>query len=115
MSQGVIKITDQTVSEQSLPQLLEAPKAPPIPPVLERIAWCESKSQHYDQNGKVLRGVNHNDMGKYQINTKVWGAKAEQMGYDLSTEEGNEAMAVALYHKYRGEPWNSSRYCWERS
>ncbi len=107
-------ITDQAAFEQSLPQLLEAPKAPPIPAMLERIAWCESKGEHYDTRGNVLRGVNRNDMGRYQINVTVWGARAEKLGYDLASEEGNEAMALALWHTYRGDPWNASRSCWDR-
>ncbi len=104
----------QSPSTDSAPILLEASKAPPIPPILERIAWCESKGQHYDTNGNVLRGINKNDFGKYQINAAVWGEKAKQKGYDIMTEEGNESMAIAIWREYNVEPWNASRHCWAR-
>ncbi len=95
---------------------LEASKAPPIPRVLEDIAWCESRNRHFDKNGKVLRGeYNYYDIGKYQINTLYWGRKAKELGHDLFTEEGNEAMALAIFEGYGTAPWKWSRSCWSNS
>lgn len=98
--------------------LLEAPQAPPsslLPPVLEYIAWCESGNRHFDERGRVLRGKgNYYDIGKYQINAIYWGEKAKKLGFDLHTEEGNEAMALLLYQRYGTDPWKWSRSCWSR-
>lgn len=92
---------------------LEVSKVPPVPRVLEDIAWCESRNRHFDKNGKVLRGVkNYYDIGKYQINIQYWGLRAKKLGYDLFTEEGNEAMALAIYERYGTGPWKWSRSCW---
>ena len=92
---------------------LEASKAPPVPRVLENIAWCESRNRHFDKNGKVLRGTeNFYDIGKYQINTQYWGIKAKKLGHDLFTEEGNEAMALYLFEEYGSKPWYHSSACW---
>lgn len=107
-------VVRQSISSDPVPRLLEAPKAPPVPPILERIAWCESKGRQYDRHGNVLRGVNKNDFGKYQINAAVWGEKAERLGYDIMIEEGNEAMAMAIWREYNVEPWSASRHCWAR-
>ena len=98
--------------------LLEAPKSPipsrpAVPGVLKRIAFCESGGRQYDENGNVVRGVvNKYDTGKYQINTQAWGQEAKKLGYDLMTEEGNEAMALAIYKRYGTSPWIYSSPCW---
>ena len=39
-----------------------------VPEILARIAVCESRDRHFDENGKVLKGSNKYDIGKYQIN-----------------------------------------------
>lgn len=96
-------------------RLLEASKAPPLPYVLEQIMWCESRGRQYDKNGKPLRGVHYFDVGKYQINIKVWGEEANRLGYDLFSEEGNEAMALELYNRFGTRPWTSSQHCWKDS
>lgn len=98
--------------------LLEAKKSPPprrVPAILERIAQCESENRQFDETGSVLRGVNSRDIGKYQINEQYWGKEAKQLGYDLLTEEGNEAMALELYRRYRTTPWKWSRACWQNA
>ena len=95
--------------------VLEAPKTPPIPEILERIAWCESKDRHFDEDGKVLRGTgNYYDIGKFQINTQYWGSEAKKRGHDLHTEEGNRAMALVLYERYGTKPWKPSKACWSK-
>lgn len=104
--------------ETNLNSNLEAPEttpAPVLPSVLENIAWCESRNRHYDKNGKVLRGEkNPYDIGKYQINVLYWGNEAKKLGIDLHTEEGNEAMALAIYQKYGTAPWKWSKSCWSK-
>lgn len=110
--------TNQITPEQAAGFLLGAQKSsslPIIPEVLERIAACESGGRQYDDNGKPVLGFNGQDIGKYQINVASWGTEAKKLGIDLSTEEGNEAMAMILYHRYDTKPWRSSEHCWSRS
>jgi len=86
-----------------------------IPPVFEKIAFCESSNSHFDEDGNVKRGeINKYDIGKYQINAKYWQELADKLGHDLHTEEGNEAMALELYKRYGTDPWNSSKKCWSK-
>ena len=87
----------------------------PLPPILRKIAACESRNTHYDRQGRVLRGTrNPHDVGKYQINAAVWGAVAAQQGYDLYDEHGNEQMARYLLAHYGSVPWQQSAACWVR-
>ena len=88
---------------------------PPLPPILRKIATCESRNTHYDRHGRVLRGTrNPQDVGKYQINAAVWGTVAVQQGYDLYDEQGNERMARYLLAHYGTVPWRQSAACWVR-
>lgn len=98
---------------QNAPIVEEVEEVPAVPDVLEKIARCESRSRHFAKNGNVLRGVNKNDIGKYQINVKYWGDLAQKLGHDIFTEEGNEATALAIYHKYGTKPWKWSKHCWD--
>ncbi len=93
-----------------------------VSPVLQRIAGCESqgsaklKGTHFDKNGQVLMRSNTNktvDLGKYQINT-VWFAKATELGIDLTTEEGNEQMAMWIYKNRGTGDWSASANCWKK-
>lgn len=86
-----------------------------IPPVLERIAQCESGNTHY-RHGQVIMNANTNktvDIGKYQINS-IHSKEATRLGFDLTTEDGNEGYALYLYHNFGTEPWYSSIKCWNK-
>lgn len=84
-----------------------------LPTIFEHIAYCESGNTQWDSNGNVIRGVvNPMDIGKYQINTAVWGDEAYKLGYDVYTEDGNEAMALELYRRQGTDPWHASEWCW---
>ena len=86
-----------------------------LPPVLQRIAQCESRGQHFTRDGQVVRGKqNPHDTGLFQINAVVWGKKARDLGYDIHTREGNEQMARYLFEHYGSVPWQSSATCWNR-
>ena len=62
-----------------------------------------------------MRGKQHAaDIGLFQINTVVWGKKAQELGYDLHTQEGNTRMARYLFENYGSVPWQSSAVCWNR-
>jgi hypothetical protein len=65
--------------------------------------------------GRIVRGTQHAaDIGLFQINTVVWGQKAQELGYDLRTGEGNTHMARYLFEHYGSVPWQSSAACWNR-
>ena len=84
-----------------------------VPEILTKIAQCESSGRHFDSQGNVVVGeINKFDTGKYQINRLYWETEAEKQGFDLTTEDGNEAMALYLYHRFGTAPWNSSKKCW---
>ena len=86
-----------------------------LPPILSRIAECESGNTHYGKSGQVLAIGNKNgsvDVGRYQINISTWGAKATELGYDLWNEGDNEKMAVWIYENHGTEPWHLTRDCW---
>lgn len=91
-----------------------------VSPVLERIAKCESGGRHFASNGQVLVRANesktHNsvDIGKWQINSYYWGAKATELGLNLWVEEDNEKMAMYIYKNKGTEAWSASRGCWNK-
>lgn len=86
-----------------------------LPPILEKIAKCESSNRQYGKDGKVLKGnVNKSDLGRWQINTDIWGKKATELGYDLTTSQGNEAMARWLFANKGSVPWVLSSKCWNK-
>jgi len=105
-------------------QVMAAPKSPhpkqkkassEVPPILQRIAFCESRDRQFDEDGNVIHGsVTPYDTGRYQINAAIWYDTAKKIGYDLDTEEGNEAMALLLYKTSGTKPWRSSQKCWDR-
>lgn len=87
-----------------------------IPPVLQRIAKCESNNQHFGKSGQVLMTGNTNktvDVGRYAINS-VWFHKATELGYDLTDEKDNEEMAVWIYRERGTGDWSASAYCWKK-
>jgi hypothetical protein len=103
-----------------VPQVVPQPQVvvvqeDPLPPVLQRIAQCESWGQHWTRDGKVLRGQrNPHDIGLFQINAVVWTKKAEELGYDIRTREGNTHMARYIFENYGSVPWQASVKCWSR-
>ncbi len=98
------------------------------PPVLQRIAQCESHASHYCTDaliakhmcpkgmlGQVLVRGNKNksvDVGLYQINADTWGAIATDNGFNIYTEEGNTQMARWIYENRGTADWEASRKCW---
>ena len=86
-----------------------------LPPVMKRIAQCESGNKHYKENGQVVTNANTNgtvDIGIFQINEKVWGKKAGELGLDLTKEEDNVKLAVWIFENFGSEDWYASRHCW---
>ena len=88
------------------------PNLSELPPILQKIAFCESSNRHFDKNGKVLVGrVNQNDIGVFQINI-VHKAKAAELGLNLYDEQDNIKYALYLFEKYKTRPWKYSARCW---
>ena len=84
-----------------------------IPPVMKRIAKCESNNSHFDSKGNVTLGkVDKNDIGKYQISFTHHGKSAMQMGLNLWDEKDNETYALYLYHTQGTSLWFRSAKCW---
>ena len=107
------------VQRPGLPVELPPPvigrQEPTLPPVLQRIAQCESWGQQWTRDGQVLRGKrNPQDLGLFQINAVVWAKKAEELGYDLYTQDGNTQMARYIFENYGSVPWQASVKCWSR-
>ena len=105
---GVSEEKVQSISATTTPENL-------IPPILLKIAQCESGGRQFNKDGSVLRGkVNPQDVGLYQINEFYHLKQAQEMGIDIYTEEGNEAYALYLYDTQGTKPWNWSKGCWDR-
>lgn len=100
----------ETVYEKVI-ERVETPNE--IPPILAKIAKCESGGTHLDKNGQVLINKTK-DVGLYQINVGIHGKKASELGLDLYNERDNEAFAVYLFENYGSEPWIHSKKCWSK-
>jgi len=84
-------------------------------PVLADIAWCESRMRHHNKNGDILRGeVDSDDIGVMQINTRYHQEKADELGIDIYSLNGNLEYATYLYEKQGVKPWKASMKCWGR-
>jgi hypothetical protein len=109
----VIRADDIRLPTDETPSI--APELPQLAPILKRIASCESGDRQFNPNGTVLRGViNPHDLGRFQINELIWGARAKELGHDLYSDAGNRAMALWIYAKYGVEPWGWSKFCWSK-
>lgn len=105
---------DTTTPSITLIEVAHAEKRA-VPPILKRIAECESGNTHYDKNGQVLMIGNTNktvDVGRYQINDHYQGNSATAVGLDITKEEDNEKYAIWLFENYGTEPWIHSKKCW---
>ncbi len=85
-----------------------------IPPIMDKIGYCESKNKQFNDDGTVLLGVNPDDVGRLQINTRIWGKIAKRLGYDIYTWEGNTLFGLWLFNNYGTEPWVYSKPCWQQ-
>lgn len=88
-----------------------------IAPILKKICMAESNCTQFRKDGLPVMHANTNgsvDLGKYQINSAAWGTKAKELGYDLLTEKGNEAMATWILENRGTEDWYSSKVSWKK-
>jgi len=85
-------------------------------PLLEKIAWCESKFKQFNKDGSVLKGkITPEDIGIMQINEYYHKDTAKRLGYDIYSLEGNMQYAKWLYEKEGSAPWMSSSKCWDKN
>lgn len=86
-----------------------------IPPIMEKIAFCESTNRQFNKDGSVVRGKhNPKDVGRFQINEKFHLAASKKLGMNIYTWEGNTAYALYLYKKNGTRDWNWSKPCWNK-
>ena len=82
-------------------------------PILAEIARCESRFRHTGVDGRIIRGeTTREDVGVMQINEFYHEERAENLGMNLHTLQGNLAYAKWLYGKEGGAPWFASSKCW---
>jgi len=82
-------------------------------PIMVDVARCESHFRHTEKDGSIKRGVaNRHDVGVMQINELYHLKKAERLGIDIYSLEGNLAFARYLYEKEGARPWLASSHCW---
>ena len=95
-----------------------------IPPIMQRIADCESgeggkegTGKQFLKNGRIVQ--NHNtdgtyDLGKWQINFERHFDEIVRLKLDVLTEAGNQAYAMYLYENRGTGDWMASAKCWRR-
>ncbi len=83
---------------------------PDAPAIMLKIAECESGTKQFYDNGSLVVSKT-NDYGIFQINGQ-WKKKAQSLGYDIMTEEGNIGFALWLYHQHGLKDWRASEHCW---
>ena len=85
-------------------------------PVMAEVSRCESQFRQYDKSGETIRGkVNAKDVGVMQINERYHLKRAQKLGYDLYTVEGNLAYGRLLYEEQGTQPWSASSPCWGKT
>lgn len=84
------------------------------PAVMIQIAQCESGQQQFSNGSLVRDSVTGDHVGVYQISMKLFYKQALSMGWDITTEAGNIAFALYLYHLKGTNPWYASKDCWSQ-
>lgn len=83
-------------------------------PILAEVARCESTFRHFDEQGRVLRGLkNPQDVGVMQINERFHLDKSLTLETDIYDLIGNLEYARYLYDRKGLEPWRASQKCWK--
>lgn len=85
-------------------------------PIMAEVSRCESRFNHYSEDGSVLKGrVDSDDTGVMQINKRYHEATAVSMNLDLDNLYDNLAYARSLYERQGTQPWSASMPCWDKS
>lgn len=78
----------------------------PLPALLLRIRWCESRNQYRARN------AHSSASGAYQATDQTW---AQYRGYRHASDAPvfvQDTFAVELFAARGTEPWDSSKACW---
>lgn len=112
-----IAVTASEITYAYVDRHIEVPTRE-VPPVMKRIAKCESGGKQFLSNGKPVTQENEGhstDWGKFQINDKYWDKKAKELNLDYKySEKDNERMAMWIYENYGSAPWVHSSKCWNK-
>lgn len=85
-------------------------------PLMVEVSKCESRYRQFEADGSIFRGkINANDVGALQINETYHLKRAQKLGYDVYSLQGNMAYARLLYQEQGPQPWSSSYPCWGKS
>jgi len=84
-------------------------------PVLADIAKCESRFRQFDKDGNILKNPNSTAIGIMQVMSSIHSDRADDLGIDIKTIQGNLAYARFLYDEKGTAPWNASKACWGKS
>jgi len=88
----------------------EIAKVFPDNPIMQRVAWCESR---YDLDAYNPTNNSH-DIGLMQISQRYHSERAERLGYDLHNPYDNIRFAKVLYNENGLRDWYASRHCWSK-
>jgi hypothetical protein len=85
-------------------------------PIMAEVAKCESHFRQFEKDGSIFRGkITTKDVGVMQVNEYYHLKRAQKLGYDIYSVEGNMAYARLLYTEEGTDPWVSSSPCWMKS
>lgn len=108
----------EEVVEPEPKMVLIATSTDPVPVVvnpdtfLHYASFCESRHRQFNENGDVLQGrVDPDDTGRWQINKRYWLKSAQELGYDIDTEQGNYMMAQHIMEVQGEGAWSASASC----
>jgi len=86
---------------------------------MEKIAKCESGGKQFYQDGTLVTNKNYRDgvhwstdYGYFQINDYYHLERAEELGLDIMTEQGNKDYALLLFDADGTSHWQASKGCW---
>ena len=83
-------------------------------PVMIEIARCESAFRQYTDGGNVLRGGASGGMvGIFQFFESIHAVPAKNLGFDITTLDGNLGYAKHVYTSEGTVPWNPAKACWD--
>lgn len=74
-------------------------------PVMIDVAKCESGFRQFGPDGTPLYDPSHTYIGVFQISEAIHTPRAQQLGHDLTTVDGNLSYARSLYNAQGTGPW----------
>jgi hypothetical protein len=108
----IAEAIDTTCAPRNWPEgWVDAGHGIPVPPILLKIRWCESRDDYQAANPtSSARGAYQYLRGSWE-----WYGYAERYGVpsaDLATPAEQDAAAVDTWQRSGTTPWNASKGCW---